>query len=83
MDTIKLTKKGRMEALLSSLMFITEKKEDRVKSRKFAIGSKQQKVDGYDKNTGSSPTVSTDGLIVTTTLRIIKGGLRGCSPPKT
>ena len=47
-------------------MFKTEKRNCRVKSCKCAIGSKQQKFDGYDKATESSPTVSTDGLIITT-----------------
>ena len=53
---------------LSSLLFTTEKRDGRIKSRKCAIGSKQQKSEGYDKATGSSPTVSTDGLIVITAI---------------
>ena len=53
-----------MEAL-SSLLFVTEKKDGRIKSRKCAIGSKQRNFEGYDKAAGSSPTVSIDGLIVT------------------
>ena len=65
LDATKVTKKERMEAS-SSLLFITEKKDGRIKSRKCAIGSKQRKFEGYDKAAGSSPTVSTDGLIVTT-----------------
>ena len=64
LDATKLTKKERMEAL-SSLLFMTEKRDGRIKSRKCDIGSKQQKNEGYDKAAGSSPTVSTDGLIVT------------------
>ena len=61
-----------MEAL-SSLLFITEKKDGRIMSRKCAIGSKQQKFEGYDKAAGSSPTVSTDGLIVTTAIDTHEG----------
>ena len=66
MDATKLTKKERMEAL-SSLLFITEKRDGRIKSRKCVIGSKQQKNDRYDKAARSSPTVSTDGLITVST----------------
>ena len=54
LDAIKLTKKERMEAL-SSLLFITEKKDGRIKSRKCAIGSKQRKFEGYDKAAGEAP----------------------------
>jgi hypothetical protein len=72
LDATKLTKKERMEAL-SSLLFITEKKDGRIKSRKCAIGSKQRKFEGYDKAAGSSPTVSTDGLIVTTAIDAHEG----------
>ena len=49
-------------------MFITERRDGRIKSRKCAIGSKQHKFDGYDKAAGGSPTVSTDGIIVTTAI---------------
>ena len=66
------TKKRKIQAL-SSLMFITEKGNNRVTSRKCAIGNKQRKLDGYDKAAGSSPTVSTDGLIVTTAIDAHKG----------
>ena len=54
LDATKITKKERMEAL-SSLLFITERRDGRIKSRKCAIGSKQQKFEGYDKAAGSSP----------------------------
>ena len=59
---------------LSSLMFITEKKDGRVKRRKCAIRSKQRKFDGYDNAAGSSPTVSTYGVIVTTAIDTREGG---------
>ena len=65
MNAIKLARKERIE-VLSSLMFITERKDGRVKSCKYAIGSKQQNSDGYDKAAWSSPTVLTYGLIITT-----------------
>ena len=51
-------------------MFITEKRDGRIKSRKCAIGRKQRKFDGYDKAAGSSPTDSTDGVIVTTAIDV-------------
>ena len=56
MDATKLTQKGKMEALYS-LVFITEKRDGRFKSCRYVIGSKQRKFYGYDKATGSTPTV--------------------------
>ena len=44
---------------------ITEKKDERVKGRKCAAGSKQRIYDGYVKSAGSSPTVTTKGLVMT------------------
>ena len=58
-------KRGEMEAL-SSMVFITERTDGRVKNSNCAIDSKQHNFDGCDKADGSSPTVSIDGLIVTT-----------------
>ena len=72
LDATKLTKKVRMEAL-SFLLFITEKRDGRIESHKCVTGSKQQQNDGYDKAAGSSPTVSTDGLIVTTAIDAHEG----------
>ena len=64
LDASKLTREEKRDAL-ESLLFITEKRDGRVKSRKCAIGSKQRTYDGYDKCAGSSPTVTTKGLIMT------------------
>ena len=50
---------------LSALFFITEKRDGSIKGRKCAVGSKQRTYEGYNKADGASPTVSTDGLIVT------------------
>ena len=54
LDTSKLTREEKRDAF-ESLLFITEKKDGRVKGRKCAIGSKQRTYDGYDKSAGSSP----------------------------
>ena len=64
MDAMKLTKKQKQQDL-DSLLFVTEKRDGRIKSRKCAIGSKQRDFDGYNKANGSSPKVSTKGLILT------------------
>ena len=64
LDAFKLIRDEKRDAL-ESLLFITEKRGGRVKSRKCAIGSKQRTYDGYDKSAGSSPTVTTKGLIMT------------------
>ena len=47
MDAVKLTKKERMEALLSR-MFIAEKRDGRFRGQNCAIGSKKQNFDGYE-----------------------------------
>ena len=60
-----LTREGKRDAL-ESLLFITEKKDGRIKSRKYAMGNKQRTFDGYDKSTSSSPTATTKGLILST-----------------
>ena len=39
--------------------------DGRIKARKFAIGSNQRDLDGYNTADGSSPTVSTKGVILT------------------
>ena len=64
MDSKNLTKNQKQQAL-NSLLFITEKRDGRIKARKVAIGSKQRSFDGYNKANGSSPTVSTKGVILT------------------
>ena len=58
LDASKLTRDEKRDTL-ESLLFITEKKDGRIKSRKCAIGSKQRSYDGYDKFAGISPTVTT------------------------
>ena len=64
LDASKLTRDEKRDAL-ESLLFITEKRDGRIKSRKCAMGNKQRTYDGYDKSAGSSPTVTTKGLILT------------------
>ena len=49
-------------------MLIEQKTSGKIKGRNCAIGSKQRTYEGYDKKAGSSPTVSTDGLIITTAI---------------
>ena len=50
------TKEDRRKDL-SPLMFITENRNEDIKSRKVADGSKQHTYNGYDKLDGSFPTV--------------------------
>ena len=44
---------------------MTEKRNGRIKARKCDICRKQRDFDGYNKADGSSPTVSTKGIIIT------------------
>ena len=64
MDATKLTKNYKQQDL-NSPIFVTEKRDGRIKSRKCAIYSKHCNFDGYNKANGSSPTVSTKGIIQT------------------
>ena len=59
-----LTIKDRKKAM-ALLMFINEKKNRAIKSRKVADSSKQRTYDGYDRSDGSSPTVATDSIFLT------------------
>ena len=52
LDASKLTREEKHDAL-ESLLFITEKKDGRIKSRKCAMGNKQRTFDGYEKAAGS------------------------------
>ena len=68
----KMSRKDKMQAL-SSLMFIVEKRDGRVKARKCAVGSKQRTFEGYKKSDSASPTVHTDAVIITSTLDAHEG----------
>ncbi len=60
----ELTKLEKTKAL-SALFFLTEKRNGEIKGRKVADGSKQRTFEGYKRSDGTSPTVSTDGLLIT------------------
>ena len=64
MDPSKLTRKQRVEAV-SSLLFLTEKRDGKLKSRMCADGSKQRTYEGYDKNDTASPTAATESVLIT------------------
>jgi len=63
----KLTREEKSKAL-SALFFLTEKRNGNIKGRKVANGSKQRTFEGYRKADGTSPTVSTDGLLIATAI---------------
>ena len=54
-------------------MFIVEKRNGVVKARKCAVGSKQRTFPGYVKSEWASPKVSTDGVIITSTIEAHEG----------
>ena len=68
----ELTREEKIKALYA-LMFIVEKRDGRVKARKVAVGSKQRTFPGYVKSDWSSPTVTTDGVIITSTIEAHEG----------
>ena len=67
-----LSRAERMKAL-SALMFIVEKRNGNIKARKCAVGSKQRTFPGYVKAEWASPTVSTDSVIITSTIEAHQG----------
>ena len=60
----ELSSKEKAKAL-RALFFLTEKHNGDIKGRNVADGSKQRIFEGYKKSDGTSPTVSTDGLLIT------------------
>ena len=53
---------------ISSFIFIVEKRDGRVKEQKCAVGIKQRTFTGYVKSDWDLPTVTTDGVIITSTI---------------
>jgi hypothetical protein len=72
LDPKKMTRKEKVEAL-ASLVFITEKRDGRVKTRQCAVGSKQRTYEGYNKADNASPTCSTDSVILTSVMDAHEG----------
>ena len=73
MDAGELTAEQKAKTL-SSLMFIVEKRDGRIKkARKYAVGSKQRTFEGYNKADWASPTVSTDGVLITSAIEAHEG----------
>ena len=64
MDLKELLYEERAKALPAQL-FITEKRDGRIKARKCAVGSKQRTYEGYEKSDGTAPTVTTDAVLIT------------------
>ncbi len=64
---------GTEEKALSTLFFLTAKRDGRIKGRQVADGSKQLTSEGYKKSNGASSTCSTNGVIITTTIDRYKG----------
>ena len=54
-------------------MFIVEKRDGRVKAQKFAVGNKQRNFPGCVKSDWDFPTVTTDGVIITSTIESHEG----------
>ena len=71
-DASKLSKQEKRNAL-ESFLFFTEKKDGRIKSRTCDMGNTHRTYDGYEKSAGSSPTVTTRGLILTKAIEAHQG----------
>jgi len=67
LDASQLTREEKKKAI-EALMFLTEKRDGRIKARKCAIGSKQRTFEGYQKSDGTAPTVKTDSVMITAAL---------------
>ena len=68
MDPDKMTRQQKAEAL-NSLIFLTKKRDGRIKSRSCADGSTQRRRPGYKKEDSASPTVSTDADLITAAIK--------------
>ena len=71
-DATLLSREERLKAF-SALMFIVENRNREVKSREFAVGSKQRTFPGYVKSEWASPTLYTYGVIITSTIEAHEG----------
>ena len=69
----KLLSRAERVKALSALMFIVEKRNGDIVARKCAVGSKQRTFPGYVKSEWASPTVSTDGVIITSMIEAHQG----------
>ena len=49
-------------------MFIVEKHDGCIKARKCTVGSKQRTFEGYNRAEWASPTVSTNGVLITSAI---------------
>ncbi len=74
MDPKQLTRDQKNKTL-SALFFITEKRKGDIKSQKVSRGDKQRTFDGYVKSDASFPTVSTESIIITTSLDAHEGAM--------
>ena len=66
-DAKTLSKEEENKAL-SVMFFLTGKQDGRIKGKKCAVGNKQRTFEGYNKAGGTSPTVPTDDILITTTI---------------
>ena len=64
MNPKKLSRIDRLK-VLSTLMFIVEKRDGAIQARNCVVGSKQQTWEGYKEEDGISPTVAINSVIVT------------------
>ena len=67
-----LSRTEQLKALLA-LMSVVEKRNEDIKARKCAVGSKQRTFPGYVKLEWGSPTVSTDSVIITSAIEAHQG----------
>ena len=67
-DPATMTRQQKSEAL-NSLIFLTEKHNGIVKSRMCGDGSKQRRRPGYKKEDSASPSVSLEGVLLTSAIK--------------
>ena len=71
-DPKTLTREDKQQAL-RSLIFLTQKRCGRVKTRIVADGSKQRKQPGYKKENFASPTCHTESIFITSVMGAKEG----------
>ncbi len=63
---------------MQSLLFISEKRDKRIKLRLVADGSVQRRRPGYKKEDLAAPTVSTDGVFITGAIKAWEERIIAC-----
>jgi hypothetical protein len=78
MDSSKMTK-AQKQAALNSLIFLTEKRDGRIKSCACSDGSKERRGPEYKKEDGALPIIATESVFIMGPIDSHEGRIVACS----